>query len=96
MKACVEISEIPRSALGFQQDSGDEKAGENEEDVDAGPAGLHQRLQCRICRTARLEADCKMPEHHDEDREAANPVQRRHVAIEQWRVVSAGNLHYPQ
>ena len=68
--ARVEIAKVVRLVAGLKQDRSDQKSGENEEEIDAGPAP--QRGGIDPCAG---KARVAVVENHGEDRDAAQSLQ---------------------
>src|SRR4051812_38390960 len=80
--AGVKIAKEMRRSLGVEEDSGDEKTGEDEEEVDADAAGAGDPFSDGADLGAGLAHGGEVEEEYEEDGEAAQAIEGGDVAFE--------------
>ena len=79
--ACVEAAEVSGVVAGVVEDTGDEKTGEDEEEVDAHPSVLPDVVECAENGTA-MGASTEVVEEDHGDGEGADAIECRETRFE--------------
>ncbi len=87
--ASVKVAEVVRAFARLQQDGGDEKSGENEEEVDAGPSPERDAVQRRAD-----EQRMAVVEDDSEDGDAAQSLQLRQITRQPGGTLRRGRMCY--
>ncbi len=91
-----EVPVVVRALLRVPQDPGDQESGEHEEEVHPGPSELHPLAHKARAGEVELEApNFVVQQHHQHDRDAADPVEGGHVAQPLGLGLAAGHGFRP-